>query len=372
MPGKIIQCLKTTGTSNPVVLVDEIDKLGTGFRGDPASALLEVLDPNQNSNFRDHFLDVPVDISKCLFICTANELDRIPGPLLDRMEVIRLSGYDFPEKVTIAQQYLVPKSMKESGLMIDPHEKAKEEKEKEKAAKSHKDGDKSTTATTSSDTDLVDTPNRTPLEAFVHSEGVPDSLSISLDAVKSLVRWYAREAGVRSLAKYINKITSKLALQVVAEGEGAELTEKSKRKVDSWEITEDNLSDYVGKRVFTSDRLYETGPLPNGIVMGLAYTSMGGSALYIETQAIKRGLDAEGKTRGGGSLKVTGKLGDVMQESAQIAYTVARAKLAEIDASSSFFDDVDIHMHVPEGATPKDGPSAGVTMTTSMLSLVSF
>ena len=372
MPGKIIQCLKTTGTSNPVVLVDEIDKLGTGFRGDPASALLEVLDPNQNSNFRDHFLDVPVDISKCLFICTANELDRIPGPLLDRMEVIRLSGYDFPEKVTIAQQYLVPKSMKESGLMIDPFEKAKEEKEKEKAAKSHKDGDKSTTATTSSDTDLVDTPNRTPLEAFVHSEGVPDSLSISLDAIKSLVRWYAREAGVRSLAKYINKITSKLALQVVAEGEGAELTEKSKRKVDSWEITEENLSDYVGKRVFTSDRLYETGPLPNGIVMGLAYTSMGGSALYIETQAIKRGLDAEGKTRGGGSLKVTGKLGDVMQESAQIAYTVARAKLAEIDASSSFFDDVDIHMHVPEGATPKDGPSAGVTMTTSMLSLVSI
>ena len=376
MPGKIIQCLKTTGTSNPVVLVDEIDKLGTGFRGDPASALLEVLDPNQNSTFRDHFLDVPVDISKCLFICTANELERIPGPLLDRMEVIRLSGYDFPEKVAIAEQYLVPKSMKESGLMFDPFEKAKEEeekKEKEKGSKSKSVDDTSTSSTTSgSDADATDSHTRTPLECYVHSEGVPMSLSISSEAIKSLVRWYAREAGVRSLAKYINKITSKLALQVVAEDEGAELTEKSKRKGDSWEITEANLSEYVGKQIFTSDRLYETGPLPHGIIMGLAYTSMGGSALYIETQAIKRGLDSEGKIRGGGSMKLTGKLGDVMQESAQIAYTVARAKLAEIDPKSSFFDEVDIHMHVPEGATPKDGPSAGVTMTTSMLSLVSI
>jgi len=367
MPGKIIQCLKSTGTSNPVILVDEIDKLGTGFRGDPASALLEVLDPNQNSTFRDHFLDVPVDISKCLFICTANELDRIPGPLLDRMEVIRLSGYDFPEKVAIAEQYLVPKSMKESGLMEDPNEKSKENKDEKS------DGKEESVSKTEGEIEADEAViPKTPLEAYVHTKGVPESLSISAEAIKSLARWYAREAGVRSLAKYINKITSKLALQVVAEGEGAELTDKSKRKADSWEVTADNLSDYVGKQVFTSDRLYETGPLPSGIVMGLAYTSMGGSALYIETQAIKRGLDSEGKTRGGGSLKVTGKLGDVMQESAQIAYTVARAKLAEIDPESSFFDEVDIHMHVPEGATPKDGPSAGVTMVTSLLSLVSF
>lgn len=411
MPGKIIQCLKTTGTVNPVVLIDEIDKLGTGFRGDPASALLEVLDPNQNSSFRDHFLDVPVDISKCLFICTANELDRIPGPLLDRMEVIRMSGYDFPEKVVIAEQYLVPKAMKESGLMEDLSEKKdKDEKEQSDSAESMKNDSElskqqtstsenetniekssetsteqlSETNTEQSSTNTIEannehrtetaqiSPPKTPLETFVHSKGVPDSLSITTDAIKSLVRWYAREAGVRNLAKYINKITGKLALQVVAEEEGADLTEKSKRKTDSWEVNDNNLSDYVGKQIFTSDRLYETGPLPSGIVMGLAYTSMGGCALYIETQAIKRGLDSEGKTRGGGSLKITGKLGDVMQESAQIAYTVARARLAEIDPKSSYFDDVDIHLHVPEGATPKDGPSAGVTMVTSMLSLVSF
>ncbi|EEC50499.1 predicted protein [Phaeodactylum tricornutum CCAP 1055/1] len=316
MPGKLIQCLKATGTTNPVVLIDEIDKLGTGFRGDPASALLEVLDPGQNSTFRDYFLDVPVDISKVLFICTANELERIPGPLLDRMEVIRLSGYDLPEKVAIAEQYLVPKSMRDSGLL-----------------------------------------------------GVPETLKLTIDAVRSLARWYAREAGVRNLAKYIDRITRKLALQVVAESEGATLTDKSSRKSNTWEITEDNLHEYVGKPVFTSDRLYEDGPLPHGIVMGLAYTSMGGSALYIETQSIRRGLDSEGKTRGGGTLKVTGQLGDVMKESTQIASTVARARLSDIKPESNFFDINDIHMHVPEGATPKDGPSAGVTMVTSMLSL---
>jgi Lon-like ATP-dependent protease len=171
------------------------------------------------------------------------------------------------------------------------------------------------------------------------------------------------------LAKYIDKITRKLALQVVAEQEETELTEKSRRKSESWEITDENLAEYVGKPVFTSDRLYEEGPLPSGIVMGLAYTSMGGSALYIETQGIKRGVDEEGKPRGGGSLKVTGQLGDVMKESTQIAYTVARARLMERDPDSKFFDATDIHMHVPEGATPKDGPSAGVTMVTSMLSL---
>jgi ATP-dependent Lon protease len=294
MPGKIIQCLKTSGAMNPVVLIDEIDKLGSGYRGDPASALLEVLDPSQNSSFRDHFLDVPVDISKVLFICTANELENIPGPLLDRMEVIRLSGYDFPEKVAIAQQYLVPKSMKNSGLM--------EERVVE-------DGEQEITAETS----------QTPLDMYVHTKGVPSTLSITLDAIKSLVRWYAREAGVRNLAKYIDKITGKLALQVVAEDEGAQLTDKATRKIDSWVISEDNLNYYVGKPVFTKDRLYEDAPLPNGIIMGLAYTSMGGSALYIETQAIRRGLDSDGKRRGGGSLKLTGQLGAVMQESAEIA-----------------------------------------------------
>jgi len=349
MPGKIVQCLKTTESMNPLVLIDEIDKLGSGYRGDPASALLEVLDPSQNSSFLDHFLDVPVDISKVLFMCTANDLGSIPGPLLDRMEVIRLSGYDFPEKVAIAEGYLIPKSMGDSGLMVKKPEGGNEEQ-----------GDEKETA--EDDSTL-------PLSRYHHGDTVPTTLSIGKGAIESLVRWYCREAGVRNLSKHIDKITGKLALQVVAEAEGTELSQKSKRKAQTWEVTEENLSDYVGKPIFTSDRMYEKDPLPHGIVMGLAWTSMGGSALYIETQGIKRGLDKEGKTRGGGSIKTTGQLGDVMKESSQIAYTVARARLAHIEPGNHYFDDTDIHMHVPEGATPKDGPSAGVTMVTSMLSL---
>lgn len=319
MPGKLIQCLKSTGSMNPLVLIDEIDKLGSGYRGDPASALLEVLDPSQNSSFRDHFLDVPVDISKVLFMCTANDLDRIPGPLLDRMEIVRLSGYDFPEKVAIAEQYLVPKSMGESGLMV------KTEMDEEDSA----------------DKDL------SPLATYTHADSVADSVAIHKSAIESLVRWYAREAGVRNLAKHVDKITRKLALQVVAEEEGVVLNEKSSRKSDEWEVTEDNLADYVGKPIYTSDRLYEKDPLPAGIVMGLAYTSVGGSALYIETQAIRRGLDEDGKRRGGGSIKVTGQLGDVMKESSSIAYTVARTELAQ--SGNTFYDENDVHMHVPEG-----------------------
>jgi Lon-like ATP-dependent protease len=209
----------------------------------------------------------------------------------------------------------------------------------------------------------------TPLENYTHAEGVPKTLTITDDAVKDLVRWYAREAGVRNLAKYIDKITRKLALQIVAEDEGANLTEKSRRKSETWEISVTNLHEYVGKPVFTSDRLYEDCTLPHGVVMGLAWTSMGGASLYIETQGILRGLDSEGKPRGGGTIKVTGQLGDVMKESTQIAYTLARAKLHKTDPTNSFFDTTDIHTHVPEGATPKDGPSAGVTISTSMLSL---
>lgn len=370
MPGKIIQCLKATGTFNAVCLIDEIDKLGTGYRGDPASALLEVLDPSQNSTYRDHFIDLPIDISKILFICTANELDRIPGPLLDRMEIIRLSGYDFPEKVTIAEQYLIPKSMKDNGLMIDPiDQQTKEEVEKNKQNEEQKD----------SESNNVEINNaKTPFEDYIHAPGVPPTLQVTKEAIASLVRWYAREAGVRNLGKYINQITRKLALQVVAESEGTVLSDKAKRKSDTWIIDEHNLAEYVGKPIFTSDRLYEHGPLPSGIIMGLAYTSMGGTSLYIETQGIQRGLDENGKPRGGGSLKATGQLGDVMQESSQIAYTVARARLAKVTSDdtnkeyqhrASYFDLTDIHMHVPEGATPKDGPSAGVTMVTSMLSL---
>lgn len=276
--------------------------------------------------------------------------------MLDRMELIRLSGYDVPEKVAIAEQYLVPKSMRESGLMV--------EKETKDGTEGDDSNDEKKGEPVSKDNAV-----ETPLSKFVHAEDIPKSLTIARNAIESLVRWYCREAGVRNLGKHVDKITRKLSLQIVAEAEGAALTEKSKRKGDTWEVTEDNLSDYVGKPIFTSDRLYEKDPLPHGIVMGLAWTSMGGSALYIETQGIKRSLDAEGKRRGGGTLKVTGQLGDVMKESTQIAYTVARARLAEKEPENMYFDEWDVHMHVPEGATPKDGPSAGVTMVTSMLSL---
>ena len=284
MPGKIIQCLKTTESSNPLILIDEIDKLGRGYQGDPASALLELLDPSQNSAFRDHYLDVPVDLSKVLFMCTANVLDTIPGPLLDRMEVIQLSGYDLPDKVQIAEKYLIPKSFKDTGI-----------------------------SNNNDDSDDVN--------------NIPNDISISRDGVESLARWYAREAGVvrscsiytglhtdfayfitsiafkRNLQKYIEKICRKLALQVVAENEGAVLNDKNKRKTATWQVTQENLSDYVGKPIFTSDRMYED-KLPHGIVMGLAWTSMGGSALYIETQGIMKVNRKESQ----GTMTTTGKV----------------------------------------------------------------
>lgn len=279
-------------------------------------------------------------------MCTANDLGNIPGPLLDRMEIVTLSGYDVPEKVQIAEQYLVPKALRESGLMVEAPADADEEKDSEESVEEIKIADAIKSV----------------------QDKIPESLAIDRSAIEKLVRWYCREAGVRNLNKHIEKISRKLALQVVAEEEGAELTDEAKRKSDTWVVSEKNLEDYVGKPIFTSDRLYDK-EIPSGIVMGLAWTSMGGSALYIETQAIRRGVDSEGKKKGGGMLKVTGQLGSVMEESTQIAYTVSRTQLAGIDSSSSYFDDNDVHMHVPEGATPKDGPSAGITMTTAMLSL---
>merc|ERR1712137_385294 len=261
MPGKIIQALKKTGTFNPVILIDEIDKLGQGYQGDPASALLEVLDPSQNSTFRDHYLDEPVDISKVLFMCTANELERIPEPLLDRMEVIRLSGYDFPEKVAIGEQYLVPKSMRDNGLYMEKPD----ETEEETGDDSNDDKEESTQVDASPDA----AETKTPLGTFVLPSKVPADVGIAKDAIESLVRWYAREAGVRNLSKYIDKITRKLALQVVAEREGTELTKKSSRKSESWTVTDDSLEDYVGKHIFTSDRLYDKDPLPEELSWAL-------------------------------------------------------------------------------------------------------
>eukprot|EP00586_Coscinodiscus_wailesii_P016526 CAMPEP_0172495928 /NCGR_PEP_ID=MMETSP1066-20121228/79732_1 /TAXON_ID=671091 /ORGANISM="Coscinodiscus wailesii, Strain CCMP2513" /LENGTH=1102 /DNA_ID=CAMNT_0013267945 /DNA_START=173 /DNA_END=3481 /DNA_ORIENTATION=+ len=365
LPGKMIQCLKSSGTVNPLVLIDEIDKLGRDFRGDPASALLEVLDPSQNSSFRDHFLDVPVDLSKVLFMCTANDIGTIPGPLLDRMEVVHLSGYDIPEKMAIAEQYLIPKLMHENGLTVLLEEQEEEEKAEEKKVESSEDD------TDHKQTTIMKKP------VYVPAEGIPPELTITSPALEKILRWYCREAGVRNLSKHINKICRKLALQIVAEQDDAPLTEKTRRKTDTWIVDEDNLENYIGKPIFTSDRLYDTDPLPCGIVMGLAWTSLGGSALYIETQAVPRNIiSANNETgppppppAGSGTLKVTGQLGSVMSESTQIAHTVARARLSTIDPSNTFFSTHDIHMHVPEGATPKDGPSAGVTMVTSLLSL---
>ncbi|CAN0180341.1 unnamed protein product [Ascophyllum nodosum] len=385
MPGKLIQCLKVVGTTNPVVLIDEIDKLARAHDGDPASALLEVLDPSQNNAFLDNYLDVPVDLSNCLFICTANVLDTIPGPLKDRMEVIRLSGYDLPEKVAISEQYLIPKAQRDHGMDKADH--------------------------------------------LGHVE-------ITREAIESLARWYAREAGVRNLSKLVDKIHRKLALEMVlqeqanaeaktdepgarndssaSEGEGQTAedggkkqpggdvsasgteTENAEKVVEaemeatqtppkSWIVTAENLDKYVGKPTFTSDRLYEEGA-PPGVVMGLAWTAMGGSSLYVEAMAIKpppdhltenASLDVSGKgsdsvsASSGARLRTTGQLGDVMNESAQIAYSVARESIGRLRPDyATFFDRAaEIHMHVPEGATPKDGPSAGVTMVTALLSL---
>jgi len=361
MPGKLIQCLKKVQTMNPLILIDEIDKLGRdSFRGDPSSALLEVLDPNQNTSFVDHFLDIGVDLSKVLFICTANDMERIPGPLLDRMEIVRLSGYDVPEKIEIAEKYLVPKSMIESGLAVDSN--VEEEKKQED------DGN--------DDDNNKDAPKQEDVDTITNNiiQEIPESLSIDRTAIESLVRWYCREAGVRNLSKYIDRITRKLALQIVAEKVADEdneinsttdiLTERMRRKSDTWVVNDKNLDSYVGKPIYTSDRMFQDNDdIPIGVIMGLAWTSMGGSALYIETKGLKK----EGT--GGGSLKVTGQLGSVMNESTQIAYTIAKSRVAHMFPDNTYFSNHDIHMHVPEGATPKDGPSAGITMITAMLSL---
>lgn len=298
MPGKLIQCLKSTGVCNPVVLIDEIDKLGRGYQGDPASALLELLDPEQNGTFLDHYLDVPVDLSKVLFVCTANVLDTIPGPLLDRMEVVRLSGYITDEKVQIARTYL------------------------EKAAK-EKSGLKDFNAT------------------------------ITDEAMAKLIGDYCREAGVRNLQKHLEKIYRKVALKVARAKSGGET-------LDSVSVGLDDLIDYVGHAPFATDKIYDV--TPPGVVTGLAWTAMGGSTLYIECTSVDAG---EGK----GALKTTGQLGDVMKESSTIAHTFARHFLEMKDAGNDFLSKTSLHMHVPAGATPKDGPSAGITITTSLLSL---
>ena len=349
LPGRIIQALKKCQTENPLILIDEVDKVGRGHQGDPSSALLELLDPEQNNSFLDHYMDVPVDLSKVLFVCTANMTDTIPRPLLDRMEVIELSGYVADEKKAIADRYLAPQAKELSGL---------------KAA------------------DVV----------------------LDASAIEELINKYCRESGVRNLKKQIEKVYRKSALKIVQdlgeealpesdalteEGKAAqEASEKDKTDVkDTPEtieketteeprkplqlqvpdsvhvsITKDNLKDYVGPPIFTSDRLYET--TPPGVAMGLAWTSMGGAALYVES-ILEGALTHSSRPQ----LERTGNLKPVMKESAQIAYSFAKSVLANNFPENRFFDHAKIHLHCPEGAVQKDGPSAGITMATSFLSL---
>lgn len=290
MPGKIMQALKRTETANPVLMLDEIDKIGASYQGDPASALLEVLDPEQNSGFLDHYLDVRFDLSKVLFITTANQLDTIPQPLLDRMEIISLSGYILEEKVQIAKRYLIPRQMQQHGL-------------------------------------------------------TPKEISITDSALRIMVDRYAREAGVRNLENQIKKVMRQVTLAQ------AETSKKSFR------VTEQNIEKYLGKPIFITEELYEK-EIP-GVTLGLAWTAMGGATLYIEASAIP----------GGGGFQQTGQLGNVMQESTQIAYTYAQSLLASDAQLANFFGSNHIHLHVPAGATPKDGPSAGITMTLALYSL---
>jgi ATP-dependent Lon protease len=291
MPGRFIQAMKSAGTANPVLMLDEIDKIGASFQGDPASALLEVLDPEQNATFRDHYLDVPFDLSNVLFVATANTLDTIPAPLLDRMEVIRLAGYILEEKLEIARRYLIPKALKNHGL-----EKSQ--------------------------------------------------VSIRKDALQALIDGYAREAGVRSLENLIKKIMRKAAMEFA--GGRTERISIHRKDVENW----------LGKPLFEKEELFENVP---GVVTGLAWTAMGGATLQIEATAMPS------KSKG---FKQTGQLGNVMVESSEIAYSYVMAHLAEYGADKEFFDKHFVHLHVPAGATPKDGPSAGITMTTALLSMI--
>ncbi|MCD6120972.1 MAG: endopeptidase La [Spirochaetales bacterium] len=291
MPGKILQGLKIVKTKNPVFMIDEIDKLGASFQGDPSSALLEVLDPEQNVEFRDHYLDLPFDISHILFITTANTLDTIPAPLLDRMEVIRLSGYIDEEKVVIARHFLIPKSLDRNGL-------------KKKDVK------------------------------------------YSKKTLMTIARKYAREAGLRDYEKALDRIHRKLAKKSIT----GKITFPIK-------VEPENLEEYLGKPIFYEDQHNKI--IKPGMAIGLAWTSLGGAILTIEA------VSNPGKE----GFKLTGQMGDVMQESANIAYTYVRHIASEFNVDKDFFSNNIIHLHIPSGATPKDGPSAGITMASTLLSL---
>lgn len=333
LPGRIVQALKKCQTENPLILIDEVDKIGRGHQGDPSSALLELLDPEQNNSFLDHYMDVPVDLSKVLFVCTANMTDTIPRPLLDRMEMIELSGYVADEKMAIAERYLAPAAKELSGL---------------------KDVD----------------------------------ISLEKGAIEELIKSYCRESGVRNLKKQIEKIYRKSALNIIRDigedvlSEDLALTAAGKAayeesRKDRSDVTEtpdtieketteiprkslhvpqdvhinidkDNLKDYVGPPVYTSDRLYET--TPPGVAMGLAWTSMGGAALYVES-ILETALSASSRP----GLERTGNLKNVMKESTTIAYSFAKSLMARMFPENRFFEKAKLHLHCPEGAVQKDG-----------------
>ena len=291
MPGRIVQGLHQAGVKNPLMLLDEIDKSSADYRGDTASALLEVLDTEQNSRFSDHYIDIPIDLSEVLFIATANDASEIPRPLLDRMEVIEVSGYTENEKLHIAKEHLVPKQLEANGIL-------------------------------------------------------KKNLTISDKAISEIINGYTKEAGVRQLERYIGQICRKSALKINEEG---------KTKVS---VTGRNLSDFIGRKKFFINM---ANPKPEiGIVRGLAWTSVGGETLEVEVNIMP----------GKGELRITGQIGDVMKESAQAGISYLRSILGEYDIPAEFFAQNDIHIHIPEGAVPKDGPSAGITMATAMFSAI--
>jgi ATP-dependent Lon protease len=292
MPGKIIQLLKKVKTNNPVFLLDEIDKLGHDFRGDPASALLEVLDPEQNNKFTDHYIEVEFDLSNVLFIATANSLQSISRPLLDRMEIIYLSGYTEDEKIQIASRYLIDKQKKDNGLK-------------------------------------------------------KNELEISNDVIREIIRYYTREAGVRSLEKEIAKISRKMVKAIV-----------EKREDINFKVTKRNLHKFLGVKKYDFGKAETSEQV--GVVTGLAYTEAGGDLLYIEAVSLP----------GKGNIKTTGKLGEVMQESAQAAFSYFKSKSLDFGVTPPSYSKVDLHIHVPEGAVPKDGPSAGIAMFTTIVSIM--
>jgi|OM-RGC.v1.000351673 ATP dependent PIM1 peptidase. Serine peptidase. MEROPS family S16 len=289
LPGKFVQALKDVQVENPVIMLDEIDKIGSSFQGDPASALLEALDPEQNSEFLDHYLDMRINLSKTLFVCTANQLDTIPAPLLDRMDVIRLSGYIAEEKVAIAKQHLWPKLLKKNKLL-------------------------------------------------------KKQLNITDAALKHIIEYYAREAGVRGLDKLLQKVLRKSVVRLLTS------------ETESINVGVKDLEDLLGMPYFRPEKTLKGV----GVVTGLAWTSMGGATLPVEANKVHE------LTRG---LKLTGKLGEVMKESAEIAYSYVLSHTKSYQSNPEFFDKCLIHLHVPEGATPKDGPSAGITMATALMSL---